>query len=62
MKNFYAVMKLSTIVTTKDILGKDAEIKISGCAGVIPVFTNKKEAVKQSHKGKYTIVKVQISQ
>ena len=56
MKKLYCVMKLSKMVLTKDICGQEVDIKVSGCEGIIPVYSNKKDAVKASCKGKYEIL------
>ena len=58
MEKYYVVLRLNTTVKVADILGRMYEIKMPG-AGYLPVYTNKKEAVKASEKGKYKIMEAE---
>lgn len=60
MKHGYLVMRLQTEVKITDIYGKqhNAKVSFNGVKGYCPIFTNKKDAIKSSDKGKYQIIKI----
>lgn len=57
----YMVMRLSTEITATDFFHKEIDIKLSGCAGYVPIFDTLKQAEKDS-KGKYKIIPIKIGE
>lgn len=59
----YAAMKILTEIEYVDVLSKQTKIiKLSGCAGYIPVFKTLKEAKKYTLKGTYKTMLVRVGE
>jgi hypothetical protein len=55
----YAVLKLNTKISYTDpISGIEGEVKLSNCAGYVPIFDTMDEAIIAACEGKYQIVPV----
>jgi phosphosulfolactate phosphohydrolase-like enzyme len=57
-KKYYAVMRLNTTIIAILSDGRKQTLPLDECAGYLPVFKTKKEAVKASEKGMYQVLPI----
>lgn len=56
----YAVMKLQSVVTVKDVSGDEVEVAVTGAKGFIPVYDSREKAMEASCGGKYSVTVLKL--